>query len=151
MNLRESIPCNPLVHIVATIAGVACYFTIPPASAATSVQLDDTDDDATVKAIFAFNEVGDLIGQTSFGSGFTGANPFFIDTSMTGGELIHSIEFDTQPGTAGGSWDGTVFTIDNFSVTGTPKSVPEPISLFGTSLVFGCGLLWSRKRMKTYS
>ncbi|MDB9519057.1 PEP-CTERM sorting domain-containing protein [Roseofilum reptotaenium CS-1145] len=117
----------------------------------TSVQLDDTDDDRTVKALFAFNQAGDLIGQTPFRSGFTNPTPFFIDTSMTGGELIHSIEFDTQPGTAGGSFDGTVFTIDNFSVTGTPitsQSVPEPFSILGTSLAFGFGLLLRRKALK---
>ena len=95
-----------------------------------AVSLDDTDNDRTVKALFAFNENGDLIGQTAFGSGFNpGVNPFTIDTSMTGGQLIHSIEFDTAAGSAGGSFDRTVFTIDNFSVEGTPRSIPEPSTI----------------------
>ena len=78
----------------------------------TSVALDDTDDDGTHKILFAFNANGTLIGQTASGSQQT----FTINTSHTGGQLIHSVEFDTQAGSAGGSFDGTVFTIDNFSV-----------------------------------
>jgi len=76
------------------------------------VSFFDTDDDTTQKSLFAFDALGNLIGQTAPGSRQT----FSIDSSMTGGRLIYSIEFDTQPGTAGGSFDGTYFTIDDFQV-----------------------------------
>ena len=110
-----------------------------------AVSLDDTDNDSTVKALFAFNENDDLIGQTVFGSGFSGANPFKIDTSMTGGQLIHSIEFDTAAGSAGGSFDGTFFTIDNFSVEGTPRSIPDPSAILG---LLALGTLGARSALK---
>jgi len=78
------------------------------------VRFLDTDDDGTTKTLYAFDANGELIGQTAASSQII----FQIDTSMTGGELIHKIEFDTEPGIAGGSFDGTYFTIDDFYVEG---------------------------------
>ena len=77
---------------------------------ATLVSFDDTDDDGTVKALFAYDQFGNLIGQSPFASQV----PVVVDTTMTGGALIYSVEFDTAAGTAGGANDGTYFTIDNF-------------------------------------
>jgi hypothetical protein len=82
-----------------------------------------TDDDATKKTLFAFDEKGNQIGKTAAGSQI----PFSIDTTSTGGKLIYSVEFDTSAGTAGGSNDGTVFTIDNFYAAG-------PVPCAGTQL-----------------
>ncbi|MCK4627042.1 MAG: hypothetical protein KAV00_17145, partial [Phycisphaerae bacterium] len=93
------------------------------------VQLDDTDDDGTLKTLFAFDEGGALIGQTAAGSQIT----FQIDISMTGGTLIHSVEFDTQAGSAGGSYDGTVFTIDNFHVEGASGRRVLMVNVHGSS------------------
>jgi len=76
------------------------------------VRFLDTDNDSTVKALFAFDENGTELYRTAHDTQVT----FQIDTTMTGGELIHSIEFDTEPGTSGGSTDDTYFTIDNFHV-----------------------------------
>ena len=105
-----------------------------------SVSLFDTDNDATLKTLFAFDENGLLIGQTAAATQTT----FLIDTSMTtGGILIHSVEFDTLPGTAGGSSDGTVFTIDDFRVEGT--AIPEPIS-FGFLCLGSIGFIALRRR-----
>ncbi len=95
------------------------------------VRLDDTDDDTTLKTLFAFDENGTLIGQTSPGSQQT----FQIDTNMTGGKFIYSVEFDSAAGTAGGASDGIVFTIDNFHVesyTFVPDRVLM-INVHGTS------------------
>ncbi|MHC4696266.1 MAG: CARDB domain-containing protein, partial [Planctomycetota bacterium] len=78
------------------------------------VRLDDTDDDTTLKTLFAFDEIGSLIGQTAPGSQIT----FQVDTSMTNGRFIYAVEFDSAAGTAGGAADGIVFTIDNFHVEG---------------------------------
>jgi len=78
------------------------------------VKFFDTDDDTTVKTLYAFDKDGNLIGNTQAGSQIT----FQIDTSMTGGKLIHKIEFDTLAGADGGSHDGTFFTIDDFIVEG---------------------------------
>jgi hypothetical protein len=116
-----------------------------------SVRFDDTDNDGTVKALFAFDENGVLIGQTPFASQI----PVMIDTSLTGGKLIYSIEFDTARGTAGGSFDFTVFTINNFSVEGVPpvqppKSVPESSPLFGLGAIAVLGVL-SKLSKKTKS
>ena len=106
----------------------------------------DTDDDRTTKTLFAFDENGTLIGQTLAATQV----PFSIDTSMTGGNLIHSIEFDTRSGSAGGSLDGTVFTIDNFHVEGTPiASTPEPSTLLGLgTLALAGGTLLRRQRKR---
>jgi len=87
------------------------------------VILDDTDDDATTKALYAFDSLGNLIGQTPFASQI----PFNLSLADTGGMLIYSVELDTLPGTAGGVADGTVFTVDNLIVSYTP--VPEPSTL----------------------
>ena len=109
-----------------------------------SVSFFDTDDDSTTKRLFAFNESGALIYQSAPGTQLT----FTVDTSMTSGNsLIHSIEFDTQAGTAGGSFDGTFFTIDNFRVQYS-TAVPEPatLALMFTGLV---GFL-ARKRHVVY-
>jgi hypothetical protein len=84
-----------------------------------AVSFSDTDDDATPKTLFAFDAGGALIGQTAPGAQI----PFSIDTSQTGGKLIHRIEFDNGVGTAGGANNGTAFTIDDFQAT---YSVPEP-------------------------
>ena len=73
-----------------------------------------TDDDGTKKTLFAFDEIGNQIGRTAAGSQI----PFSINTTSTGGKLIYSVEFDTKAGTAGGSTDGTVFTLDNFYAEG---------------------------------
>lgn len=78
------------------------------------VRLLDTDDDGTVKALYAFDQCGNLIGKTAAGS----RKAFSIDTTVTGGQLIFSVEFDTLPGPSGGSNDGTYFTIDDLSVRG---------------------------------
>jgi hypothetical protein len=86
------------------------------------VRLFDTDDDGTKKTLFAFDKDGNLIGKTNAASQTT----FQIDTSMTGGKLIHKIEFDTEMGTSGGSLDNTVFTIDDFHVEGQPCKLPQP-------------------------
>lgn len=86
-----------------------------------SVSLFDTDNDQTVKALFAFDANGVVIGQTAFDAQKT----FAIGTADTGGQLIHSVEFDTAAGTNGGANDGTFFTIDDFEVTG---AIPEPAS-----------------------
>ncbi len=80
-----------------------------------SISFFDTDDDATTKTLFAFDADGNVIAQTEAGT----QQPFTLSTADTGGQLIWSVEFDTQSGTAGGSNDGTFFTIDDFSVTGT--------------------------------
>jgi hypothetical protein len=80
----------------------------------TLVRLDDTDDDSTEKTLFAFDENGTLIGQSEPGSQIT----FEIDITQTAGRLIHKVEFDTAPGTDGGSYDDTYFTIDNLYVEG---------------------------------
>lgn len=108
------------------------------------VKFLDADDDHTTKTLFAFDENGALIGQTNAATQIE----FVIDTSITGGKLIHAVEFDTQAGPAGGSFDGTVFTIDNFSVEGTPtekKSVPEPSALLGLLTFGAAGSLLKRK------
>lgn len=90
----------------------------------TRVTLFDSDDDSTLKTLYAFNQAGTLIGQTSASSRIT----FDINTGMTtGGQLIWKVEFDTAAGTAGGSNDGTYFTIDNFHVEGT--AIPEPATI----------------------
>lgn len=90
------------------------------------VRLLDTDNDWTTKTLFAFDEQGNLIGQTQASSRIV----FQIDTSMTGGKLIHKVEFDTHPGTRGGSYDGTYFTIDNFYVEGAPQ-IQSSCQLYG--------------------
>ena len=78
---------------------------------ASKVSFMDTDDDSTVKAVFAYDKDGNFIGQSAFKS----RQDVSIDTSQTtDNRLIYSLEFDTKQGTAGGSNDGTVFTIDNF-------------------------------------
>lgn len=77
----------------------------------TEVTIYDTDDDGTTKRLFAFDENGDLIAMTQPASRV----PHTIDLNATGGVLIHSVEFDTQPGSAGGANDGTFFTIDDFT------------------------------------
>lgn len=105
-----------------------------------SVSLFDTDNDQTTKALFAFDANDVMIGQTSFGSQKT----FAIGTADTGGKLIHSVEFDTAAGTAGGANDGTYFTIDNFQVTG---AIPEPSSAV-LLLVGGATLLGQRRRLR---
>jgi len=104
-----------------------------------SVSLFDTDNDHTIKALFAFDANGVVIGQTGFGSQKT----FAIGTADTGGKLIHSVEFDTEAGSAGGANDGTYFTIDNFEVTG---AVPEPTSTV-LLVVGGAALLGRRRRL----
>lgn len=76
------------------------------------VRFNDTDDDGTKKAMFAFDVEGNLIGQTIPASRV----PVMLDILMTGGKMIHSVEFDTEPGSRGGSLDGTYFTIDDFHV-----------------------------------
>ena len=85
------------------------------------VSLECTDDDSTTKSVFAFDEDGSQIGKTAASSRV----PFVIDTTMTNGKLIYSVEFDTQAGTSGGSYDGTYFTIDNVKVEGVVS--PETI------------------------
>ena len=92
-------------------SGVVAVFN----QGATKVSFMDTDDDGTLKAVFAFDEDGNFIGQSAFAS----RQAVSIDTSQTtDNRLIYSLEFDTLQGTAGGSNDGTVFTIDNFHAEG---------------------------------
>ena len=82
---------------------------------ATKVSFMDTDDDSTVKAVFAYDKDGNFIGQSEKKS----RQAVSIDTSQTkDNALIYSLEFDTEQGTSGGSNDGTVFTIDNFHAEG---------------------------------
>ena len=78
----------------------------------------DTDNDYTKKTLFAFDNEGNLIGQTNAAS----QTIFQIDTSITGGKLIYKVEFDTSAGVLGGASDSTVFTIDNFHVEGNPQT-----------------------------
>lgn len=108
---------------------------------ATLVSFDDTDDDGTLKALFAYNEFGTLIGQSAFASQI----PVIVDTSMTGGALIYRVEFDTAPGTAGGSLDGTYFTIDNFHVEGVSSDneidIGFPVPTPGALVLLSFGLL----------
>lgn len=108
---------------------------------ATLVSFDDTDNDGTQKALFAFDENGNLIGQSAFASQTT----VVVDTSLTGGALIYKVEFDTLPGTAGGSFDGTVFTIDNFHVEGVSPDnqidIGFPVPAPGALFILGAGLL----------
>ncbi|XOV85997.1 MAG: hypothetical protein ACFHX7_13610 [Pseudomonadota bacterium] len=106
---------------------------------ASKVSFEDTDDDGTIKALFAYDQYGNLIGQSPFASQID----VVVDTSMTGGQLIYSVEFDTAAGTAGGSFDGTYFTIDNFYAEVDPSTeipfespVPAPPALF----LFAAGL-----------
>lgn len=113
-------------------SGIVASFNLP----ATSVSLFDNDDDQTAKTLFAFDALGNLIGQDG-SSPYPGVPPgvfndpndsqrtFTVDLSITGGQLIYSVEFDTLPGTGGGASDGTFFTIDDFTV----DFVPEPNSL----------------------
>lgn len=82
------------------------------------VRLFDTDNDPSKKTLFAFNEYGKLIGKTHT----TFQTTFQIDTSMTGGQLIHKIEIDSRMGTLVGS---AHFTIDNFYVEGESCGVPQ--------------------------
>ncbi len=103
-------------------SGIRAYF----AWGVEQVSLDDTDDDATTKTLFAFDYNGALIGQTAAGSQQT----FTISTADTGGALIHSVEFDTLAGTAGGSTDGTYFTIDNLQVVGDPADAPTLLDVY---------------------
>ncbi len=110
---------------------------------ATSLSFDDTDDDGTLKALFAYDQHGNLIAQSAHASQI----PIVVNAPLTGsfaGHLIYSVEFDTLAGTAGGSFDGTYFTIDNFHAEGVDSStqidintVPEPT----TMLLFGIGIL----------
>ena len=112
---------------------------------AESVSFFDSDDDSTLKSLYAFDEFGTLIGQTSPSSRTT----FLIDTTATGGTPIRSIEFDTAPGTVGGFSDGTVFTIDDFGVefsSPIPESSSAPLS-FGL-FVFLCAAIHARSRRK---
>ncbi|PNY36622.1 hypothetical protein C2E31_12300 [Rhodopirellula baltica] len=88
-----------------------------------AVSFDDTDDDTTLKRLYAFDAAGNLIGQTAEDSQVR----FSIDMNDTGGKQIHSIEFDTLPGTEGGSNDGTYFTLDNFEVSYRSADAPLPI------------------------
>lgn len=90
---------------------------------ASRVSLVDTDDDDTAKTLFAFDAFGNLIGQMTFPA----QGKVTIDVSSTNGVLIHSVEFDTEAGTAGGAMDGTYFTIDNFQAE-FPEActVPSP-------------------------
>lgn len=99
-----------------------------------SVSILDADDDHTEKALFAFDQMGELIGQTAFGTQTT----FALDTLATGGQRIWSVEFDTAPGTAGGINDGTYFTIDDLVVT-----TPTPGS---ATLLLGAAAAMSRRR-----
>ena len=111
----------------------------------TSVSLNDTDDDGTTKSLFAFDANGKLIGQTPPRS----QAPASISTADTGGVAIRSVEFDTLAGTAGGSNDGTFFTIDNFRVQySAGQSVPEPgaMALLTGATFFGGSLLLRRRR-----
>ena len=92
-------------------SGVVAVFN----QGATKVSFMDTDDDGTLKAVFAYDKDGNFIGQSTFAS----RQDVAIDTSQTtDNALIYSLEFDTLQGTAGGSNDGTVFTIDNFHAEG---------------------------------
>ena len=110
-----------------------------------SVGLMDTDDDGTTKSLFAFDAVGNLIGQTPPRSQV----PASISTADTGGIAIRRVEFDTLSGAAGGSNDGTFFTIDNFRVQyNATQGVPEPgsLALLTVSSVLGTGVLLRRRR-----
>jgi len=87
------------------------------------VKFLDTDDDTTVKTLYAFDKEGNLIGNTQAASQIT----FQIDTSMTEGKLIYKIEFDTSAGTDGGSHHQTYFTIDDFVVEGDLSNATQSL------------------------
>jgi ficolin len=120
-------------------SGVVAVFN----QGATKVSFMDTDDDGTLKAVFAFDKDGNFIGQSTFAS----QKDVSIDISQTtDNRLIYSLEFDTKKGTAGGSNDGTVFTIDNFhaeglcantQIGGNPKS-PCRSDCAANQFVSGC-------------
>jgi PEP-CTERM motif-containing protein len=109
------------------------------------VGFDDTDDDWTQKALFAFDQNHHIIGQTGYGTQI----PFSIDTGMTGGQKIYAVEFDTIGGGGGGSIDNVYFSLDNFHVMYEPieTPVPEPATLGLLALGAGlAGLIARRKR-----
>ena len=125
-------------------SGIVAFFS----QGVDSCSLFDTDNDTTTKSLFAFDASGSLIFQSAAANQIT----FSVNTSQTvGNALIHSIEFDTLAGTAGGSFDGTFFTIDNVHIEFEP--IPEPSSLallsIGAFGLFGYG--WQRKRKQTFS
>ena len=102
------------------------------------VRLFDTDNDATTKTLYAFDQAGTLIGQTAAGSKIT----FTISVADTDNVPIWSVEFDTLPGSLGGSLDGTYFTMDDFYVEGPVAPEPATLSL----LALGGVALVRRKR-----
>lgn len=97
---------------------------------AQSVSLFDADDDLTLKTLYAYDQFGNQIGATTPGSQQT----FTISTADTGGQLIHAVEFDTAFGAAGGSADGTYFTIDDFQVVADPDDAPQKLDVYDFSV-----------------
>ena len=69
-------------------------------------------DDETKKSLFAYDEDGNFIGQSEPASQV----PVVVTSEMCGGKLIYAVEFDTLPGAAGGSNDGTVFLSSDFDI-----------------------------------
>lgn len=119
-------------------SGIVAYFN----QGATLVSFDDTDDDGTLKALFAYDAWGNLIAQSDFASQI----PVVVEAPA--GQLIYRVEFDTLAGTAGGANDGTVFTIDNFHAEGVdPDSeIPLPVPVPASALLLIPGLMMLRRK-----
>ncbi len=118
--LRPSSGKNALGSDSHNSAGIVARFTDD--ITVTRVSLRDVDDDGTVKTLYAFDADGNVIASDeSHGTSDSRAPLPLIQVAPVDADgnplRIHAVEFDTQPGDAGGSQDGTYFTIDDLSFT----------------------------------